>query len=179
MKALKNICCVLLLVFFLFLSYFISAHYDFLSDKFVFYNEKTNKISSFDINNLNSKYVSKIDFIIVDKDLVDVPKIRFGNIFSTRYKFYRICGYFAFTSLLIAYVIMYLILSKLNKLSGYEVFSNNDTFVIFLMTSIIIAFFITASQIHIYDAFYLNNNDVYQYRVQVYDSSKYLLDEEE
>ena len=179
MKAFKNICCILFLVCFIYLSHVISVHYDFLSDKFVFYNEKTKEISSFDINELNSKYVDKVDFIIVDNDLVNVPRIRFGNVFSTRYKFYRICGYFAFISLLIAYVILYLILSNLNKLSSYEVFSDRDTFTIFLMTSLIIAFFLAAGQVLIYDAFYLNSNDAYQYRVQVYDSYKYLLDEEE
>ena len=179
MKAFKNICCILLLIFFSFLSYFISVHYDFLSDKFVFYNEKTKEISSFDINSLNAKFINKVDFIIVDKDLVEVPKIRFGNIFSTRYKFYRLCGFFIFTSLLIAYVIMYLILSKFNRLSSYEVFSDKDTFVIFFMSSIIIAFFLSVGLTYMYNNLCLNNNDVYQYRVQVYDSSKYLLDEEE
>ena len=179
MKAFKNICCILCLVFFIYLSHAISVHYDFLSDKFVFYNEKTKEISSFDINALNDKYISKVDFIIVDNDLVNVPRIKFGNIFSTRYKFYRICGYFAFISLLIAYVIMYLILSKFNRFSSYEVFSDIDTFTIFLMSSLIIGFFLVVGQLLIYNAFYLNSNDAYQYRVQVYDSSKYLLDEEE
>ena len=101
MKAFKNICCILCLVFFIYLSHAISVHYDFLSDKFVFYNEKTKEISSFDINALNDKFISKVDFIIVDNDLVNVPRIKFGNIFSTRYKFYRLCGYFAFISLLL------------------------------------------------------------------------------
>ena len=179
MKAFKNICCILFLVFFIYLSHTISVHYDFLSDKFVFYNEKTKEISSFDINALNAKFISKIDFIIVDNDLVNVPQIRFGNIFSTRYKFYRICGYFIFVSLFISYIIMFLILSKFNRLSSYEVFSDRDTFTIFLMTSLIIAFFLAVVQVLIYNAFYLNSNDAYQYRVQVYDSSKYLLDEEE
>ena len=179
MKAFKNICCILLLVLFIYLSYFISIHYDFLSDKFVFYNEKTNKISTFDLNDLNAKYINKVDFIIVDKDLVEVPKIKFGNIFSTRYKFYRLCGFFIFSSLLTAYIIMYLILSKFNRLSSYEVFSDKDTFVIFFMSSIIIAVFFTVGLTVMYNNLCLNNNDVYQYRVQVYDSSKYLLDEEE
>lgn len=122
--------------------FLISLFYDSANDRFSFVD-------------FNISDVSKKENTIVDNK----PKIKFSNVYNSKYKYYQIVGLYFILGFIFSLVIFCFIETKMFKRHVVDLFQDEDDIVIFFMSSIILGLVLTVTQVVIFNRVFLSINN--------------------